>query len=269
MLSKGYIFDIKKYSINDGPGIRTTVFFKGCPLKCWWCHNPESQKTFPEEFPGCTFRWTTSYDSENKSIVGSEVSSDYVMNEIEKDIPFYEESNGGVTFSGGEPMMQIDFLYELLLRCKSKDINTAIDTTGYTDYENFERIYNITDIFLYDLKLMDNKLHLEYNGVPNRKIHENLIRLSSLGDKIILRIPIIPTITNTSQNINEMIKFIACLKNIRGIDLLPYHKSANAKYEKMKIENRLPNLEPPAKEEMEKAKEIFSQFDCPVKIGGY
>ena len=191
------------------------------------------------------------------------------MKEIEKDIPFYEESKGGVTFSGGEPMLQIDFLSELLMQCKLKNINTAIDTTGYTDFENLEKIYDTTDLFLYDLKLMDNDLHIEYTGVPNPTIHKNLQKLTERGNKVILRIPVIPGITTSSQNIDQMLKFISSLKTVRGIDLLPYHKSANSKYAKMKKENKLPELEPPTKEEMEELKEKFSTCSQTVKVGGY
>jgi pyruvate formate lyase activating enzyme len=269
MSTKGYIFDIKKYSINDGPGIRTTVFFKGCPLRCWWCHNPESQRKLPEEFEECTFRWHLSHDYENKNRVGSEVNSDQVMKEIEKDIPFYEESKGGVTFSGGEPMLQIDFLNDLLTRCNNKNIHTAVDTTGYTEFEKLERIYDVTDLFLYDLKLMNNDLHLKYTGVSNEKILENLKKLTKLGNKVVLQIPVIPTITDSGKNLDEMIKFISSLKNIREINLLPYHKSAGTKYSKMKKENKLPDLEPPTSGEMEKIKLSFSITGHSVKIGGY
>lgn len=269
MVKKGYIFDIKKYSINDGPGIRTTVFFKGCPLKCWWCHNPESQRVLPEQFDDCNFRWHISHDYENRNRIGSEVTSSEVMKEIEKDVPFYEESNGGATFSGGEPMLQINFLNELLNRCKEKNIHTAVDTTGYTDFKNFELVYNATDIFLYDLKLMDDNLHIHYTGVSNKIIHENLKRLSDAGNKIILRIPVIPSITDTAENLDLMVEFITSLKSIRGINLLPYHKSAGAKYSKMKKENKLPDLEPPSNEEMDNIKYRFSSTGYDVKIGGY
>jgi pyruvate formate lyase activating enzyme len=269
MSIKGYIFDIKKYSINDGPGIRTTVFFKGCPLKCWWCHNPESQRKLPEEFEECTFRWHLSHDYENKKRVGSEVTSEEVMIEIEKDVPFYEESDGGATFSGGEPILQINFLNDLLIRCKEKNIHTAIDTTGYTDFKNLELIYNSTDLFLYDLKLMNDDLHIKYTGVSNKIIHANLKRLSDSGNKVVLRIPVVPTITDTEENLDEMIKFIMSLKNIREINLLPYHKSAESKYNKMKKENKLPDLEPPNSEEMNSIKSKFESTGFNVKIGGY
>jgi len=263
----GYIFDIKKYSINDGPGIRTTVFFKGCPLKCWWCHNPESQNTVPEEISGCRFRWRVSYDDKEIK-AGRHVSVNQVMKEIEKDIPFYEESKGGVTFSGGEPMLQIEFLYKLLEQCKSKEIHTAIDTTGYVDYKDLERIYDLVNLFLYDLKLMDDILHQKYTGVSNKVIHENIKRLSERGNKIVLRIPIVPTITDTEKNISEMINFIKKLKNIMEIHLLPFHKTAESKYEKMKRENKLSNLETPSTEEMNILSERFSSINPNVKVGG-
>lgn len=268
MQASGFIFDIKKYSINDGPGIRTTIFFKGCPLKCWWCHNPESREPEPEEFPDCLFRWNPNYDSDLKNVVGRKVTTAEVMKEIEKDIPFYQQSKGGATFSGGEPMLQIDFLNSLLKKCKSKDINTAIDTTGYTDYKNFERVYEMTDYFLYDLKLMNDDEHIKYTGVSNKNIHVNLRKLTDAGNKVILRIPIIPTITDTSQNLDEMLNFIMSLKTVLEIDLLPFHKTAKSKYEKMRKENRLPNLEPLTAIEMDSIKNKFSRLGYPVKIGG-
>ncbi|NWF89921.1 MAG: glycyl-radical enzyme activating protein [Ignavibacteriaceae bacterium] len=268
MQVSGLIFDIKKYSINDGPGIRTTIFFKGCPLNCWWCHNPESRASEPEEFSGRLSRWNPDFENMNRNVVGRKVTTANVMKEIEKDIPFYQQSKGGVTFSGGEPMLQIDFLSCLLEKCKLIDINTAVDTTGYSDYKNYERIYETTDYFLYDLKLMDDHEHIKYTGASNKIIHENLRRLTSAGNKVILRIPIIPTITNTSKNIDEMVNFISSLEKVREIDLLPFHKSANSKYEKMKKENKLPNLVPLNEEEIEFLREKFSKLGYPLKIGG-
>ena len=268
MQNSGYIFDIKKYSVNDGPGIRTTVFFKGCPLNCWWCHNPESQKGEPEHIDNCLFRWNLNYDSTQRNKIGSQVFVDEVMKEIEKDLPFYEESHGGATFSGGEPMLQIDFLQSLLEECKKKNVNAAIDTTGYAPFTDFEKIYEHTDIFLYDLKLMNDNLHYEYSGVSNKLIHENLKKLSSLGNKIILRIPIIPTITDTEENISQTISFISALKNIREIDLLPFHNTAKSKYERMQKENKVVNLTAPTKEYMNELKNRFTQLGIPIMVGG-
>lgn len=264
----GYIFDIKKYSINDGPGIRTTVFLKGCPLNCFWCHNPESQNNNPEEIQDCSFRWRPANNYSASKTIGYKISVDDLIHEIEKDNLFYEESNGGVTFSGGEPMLQFEFLQNILIACKENNFNTAVDTTGYTKFSNIEEILNYTDIFLYDLKLMNDEQHKYYCGVSNKIIHENLIKLTSVSKKIFLRIPIIPTITDTEENLTSMIKFISKLKNIKEIDLLPFHNTAKSKYEKMKKENKVNNLIPPNDEDMERIKNKFSQLNIPIKIGG-
>lgn len=268
MQTHGYIFDIKKFSVNDGPGIRTTVFFKGCPLTCWWCHNPESQRELPEEIDGCTFRWNFSNSTSSSKTIGSRISVDHIMNEIKKDIPFYEESNGGVTISGGEPMLQKEFLYSLLYSCKQNDISTAIDTTGYAPFVDFEKIYELIDLFLYDLKLIDEQEHINYCGIPNTLIHDNLTLLTEIGNKVVLRIPIIPSITDTGKNISSMIDLISRLKNIREIDLLPYHNSATKKYERMNKENKINQIKAPTKEVMLELKSRFEQLNIPVKIGG-
>lgn len=264
----GYIFDIKKYSVNDGPGIRTTVFFKGCPLNCFWCHNPESQNNIPEEIEDCTFRWRPSNNYSSSKTIGFKISVDELIKEIEKDNFFYEESNGGVTFSGGEPMLQINFLEKLLIACKDNNFNTAIDTTGYAKFSDFEKILDYTDIFLYDLKLMNDEQHKYYCGVSNKIIHDNLVELSQKAINIFLRIPIIPTITDTNENLLSMIEFISKLSNIKEIDLLPFHNTAKSKYEKMKRENKVANLVPPNDEEMQRIKNKFSQLNIPIKIGG-
>lgn len=197
-----------------------------------------------------------------------EVSCNEVMKEVEKDIPFYEESGGGVTFSGGEPMLQIDFLKELLFSSKQLDINTAVDTTGYTDFVNFEKIYALTDLFLYDLKLMNSEKHIEFTGVSNNIILKNLTLLSQMDNKIILRIPIIPSITDTEENIGDMLDYISSLKNIRGITLLPFHKTADSKYEKMKMENKVSQILPPDNGHMQQLKKQFSSLCKNISIGG-
>ena len=267
MSVSGYIFDIKKYSVNDGPGIRTTVFFKGCPLTCWWCHNPESQRNEPVEIENCSFRWNLHHTGKSNT-VGTKIFVDEVIAEVEKDWVFYEESGGGVTFSGGEPMLQLNFLYSILRECSRIDLHTAIDTTGYAPFKDFEKIYDVTNIFLYDLKLMDSNLHFDYCGIPNELIHENLKKLSSLGNKIVLRIPIIPSITDTEENISSMISFIDKLKNVREIDLLPFHSTAKSKYERMKKLNKVAEFVVPTNERMTELKNRFNQLGIPIKIGG-
>ena len=165
-------------------------------------------------------------------------------------------------------MLQIDFLHSLLTECKKLEINAAVDTTGFLPFEYFERIYDLTDLFLYDLKLMDEQKHIIYSGVSNKHIHNNLKYLTERGRKVVIRIPIIPAITDTPENIEQILSFISSLKNISEVDLLPFHKIAGAKYEKMNIENKVHGIEPPAKETMTLLKEKFSSFGYTVKIGG-
>ncbi|MFO7890106.1 MAG: glycyl-radical enzyme activating protein, partial [bacterium] len=204
----GTIFDIKKYSIHDGPGIRTTVFFKGCPLRCWWCQNPESQNTKPDIIPaGISKRKFHIQYKKDKELIGMEMTAEEVMAEIRKDIIFYDESGGGVTFSGGEPLFQPDFLHQLLFKCKKEDIHTAVDTCGYASREVVERIIPLTDLFLFDLKLMDDQEHKKYTGVDFQPIKDNLIFLSNQNSVISIRIPVIPGITDTKVNLDKMIQF--------------------------------------------------------------
>lgn len=266
---KGVVFDIKKFAVHDGPGIRTTVFFKGCPLQCTWCHNPESKKKNPEEIVITSKRkcLDLSY-TETKEVIGREVSVDEIMSEIKKDIVYYDESGGGVTFSGGEPMMQPEFLKSLLTECKKNEINTCVDTSGYTEFENFENILKVTDSFNYDLKLMNDDLHIRYTGVSNKKIHENLKSLSEKGKIIYIRIPVVPGITDTEKNINESIKFLSSLISIKEVHLLPYNRLASNKYHKLREPDFHNKTSPPSNERMEELKSRFEAAGFAVKIGG-
>jgi pyruvate formate lyase activating enzyme len=267
MRETGYIFDIKKYSVNDGPGIRTAVFFKGCPLNCWWCHNPESQHMKPEKIQWNSLSWSIYSQSCSSDVIGKLVKTEEVMAEIIKDIPFYEESGGGVTFSGGEPMLQLQFLHSLLQLCKEKEIHTAVDTSGFTPYANFRKIYDHTDLFLYDLKIFDDELHKMYTGVSNRTILTNLEKLSSLGNKINIRIPVIPGINDFDDNISRIIDMLKKL-NIKQIDLLPYHSIAQSKYKKLNKEIKVSNISSQTTESLELLKTRFSETGIPVSIGG-
>ncbi|MFX1514452.1 MAG: 4Fe-4S cluster-binding domain-containing protein, partial [Promethearchaeota archaeon] len=172
MKAKGIIFDVKKYAIHDGPGIRTTVFFKGCPLRCWWCHNPEGQKEGLETIIKTQIDKNTLSDNQEETI-GREVSVVEVITEIEKDQLFYDESGGGVTFSGGEPLMQPAFLNALLDACKEKELTTTLDTCGYASWNILKKIKDKIDLFLYDIKIIDNKEHQKYTGVSNNQILSN------------------------------------------------------------------------------------------------
>ena len=233
----GVIFDLKRFAIHDGPGIRTTVFFKGCPLRCWWCHNPESHKVLPEKFEGCNIRSNINHSLSALDEVGREVTITELMEEIEKDSVFYEESGGGVTFSGGEPTMQPDFLLSLLTKCKESGLHTTVDTSGYAPTKTFEKIIDRTDLFLYDIKLMNDELHQKYTGVSNRLIQTNLKWIDDNHKNICIRIPVVPGITDTQANISDTINILLKLKNISEINLLPYHRAGEGKYSRFKKEN--------------------------------
>lgn len=226
---KGKIFEIVRGSCVDGPGIRTTVFLSGCNMRCKWCHNPES--------------WCVT-----ENII--EYTVDELFEKINRDKSYYGEK-GGVTFSGGECLLQIDFLCEILKKCKEKGIHTAIDTAGNVNWSIFEKVIPFTDLFLYDLKCYSDYLHIKYTGVSNKIIKENLEKLSSISD-IIVRIPIIPNV-----NTKEIIRMSEYLKglNIKEIELLPYHSLGESKYKKLGI--KFNKFEVPTDIEMKKYEEIF------------
>ena len=266
---KGIIFNIQRFAIHDGPGIRTTVFFKGCPLRCWWCHNPESHKILPEKFDGCNLRrgFDQSF-SMDKDEIGKDISVDELVNEIVKDRVFYEESNGGVTFSGGEPLMQYEFLSQVLGECKSTGIHSTVDTSGYASNEVIKKAAENTELFLYDLKLMNDDLHQKFTGVSNQIILKNLVELDQLGKKIIIRIPIVPEITDTNENLFAIRGFISYLNNIIEVNLLPYHRAGEGKYIKYGRENKMGDTVSPERKNLENIRDFFSESKYKVKIGG-
>jgi len=266
---KGIIFNIQRFAIHDGPGIRTTVFFKGCPLNCWWCHNPESHKTLPEKIEGCNLRrgFDQSFSME-KDEIGKEFSVDELMNEIVKDKIFFEESDGGVTFSGGEPLMQPEFLIELLKECNSNGVHSAVDTSGYADSAIIDHVSPYSDLFLFDLKLMNDDDHQKYTGVSNQVILRNLNELDQLGKKMVIRIPIVPGLTDTDENLRAIRGFISYLNNLVEVNLLPYHRAGEGKYIKYGKENKMNETNSPDAKSLEDIKQLFSGLKCRVKIGG-
>lgn len=254
------IFDIQKNSFIDGPGIRTTVFFKGCNLRCKWCHNPESQsfnremmfwknkcvdcgkckKLCQYELSKCDFcaKCTVYCPAHAREVCGKEYSVYEVLEEVSKDKIFYNYSGGGVTFSGGECMLQIDFLESLLRKCRFMDIHSAVDTAGDVPWEYFERIIPYTNVFLYDVKCFSEELHLKGTGVSNRRILENLKKLSDIfnGD-LIIRIPLIPSFNDDLQEIEKIAEFLKNI-NYKKVDILPYHSMGNNKYAALGKENQ-------------------------------
>jgi len=264
---KGIVFDIKRFAIHDGPGIRTTIFFKGCPLRCWWCHNPESQDIEPEtdikkiQLDGVMFV--------QKRTAGQWMTVEEVMLEIDKEAPFYEESGGGVTFSGGEPLMQPDFLLELLMACKAKGYHTAVDTSGHSRSDFIERILPYTDLFLFDLKHLDLKKHREYTGVGNRLILENLTMIAKSNSRIIIRIPVIPNINDSEANFSEIKQYLESFSGkLNEVHLLPYHSFAKNKYEKFNKTNKLADLKDLKKTDLSNVQKFFQNSGFVVKIGG-
>lgn len=256
---RGAIFNIKKFALHDGPGIRTTVFMKGCALKCWWCHNPESIRKI-------------------EKINGGDLCSDeanvkfYTPIElfqiIKKDRMFYEESGGGVTFSGGEPMLQTEFINEIFIMCKKEDINTTVDTSGFITYDKFEEILPVTDLFLYDLKLMNDEDHIKFTGISNIPIKKNLQFLLKDRANVIIRIPLIPGITDTPQNINATVEFLSGLNGIKRIDLLPYNELYEAKYTRTNTVPKLKGLISQTNEELIAIKEKFTTLKTEITFRG-
>ena len=298
---KGTVFDVKKFSIHDGPGIRTTVFFKGCPMDCWWCHNPESQAPGPEMMfrarrcihcgacaPACPQGAISiegdvvTTDGEKctlcgacveicyaqaREMVGQKMTVAQVMAQIEQDVVFYDESGGGVTFSGGEPLSQRDFLLALLRACKEKEIHTTLDTCGLATWDALESVREHVDLFLYDLKLVDDARHLKFTGVSNALILKNLRALSERGHDIMLRVPIVPGVNDADEDVRHIGALAATLPHLQGVDILPYHHIHVDKYERLNKVYRLPDTRPPSPERMAEITHILQGFDLDVKTG--
>jgi len=301
-LTTGLIFDIRKYSVHDGPGIRTTVFFKGCPLHCLWCHNPEGQSMTPElmvrtgrclkdcsecllaceetalikvaDLPvldksRCTAcgKCAEACPTLAVEVVGRRMDISEVMAAIDKDKIFMDESGGGVTFSGGEPLAHPDFLSELLSQCKRKGIHTAVDTCGFAPAEALDKIVDQVDLFLYDLKLMDEERHKKYTGQSSAIILENLSRLAHKEKKIIIRLPLVSGVNDDEANLSEMAGFLRSLKTVTEISLLPFHRMGKEKYKGLQKQNASEHLNPPSRERLEKIKSGLESHGFSVRVG--
>ena len=265
---KAKIFEIKKFAVHDGDGIRTTVFFKGCPLRCVWCHNPEglSAKTetafYEHKCIGCGECKKAGFTTEDclgeaRVEYGKEITVDALIPLLLEDKDFFENSGGGITLSGGECLMQADFCTELLKRLKKNGIHTAVDTCGYVSREALNKVIPYTDIFLYDLKAYDKDVHIKCTGVSNEIILKNLLYLDTLGKNVEIRIPLVPNY-NDGQ-IEKIANFLKPLKNISKIRILPYHNLAGSKYEALDIKNTLPSRIP-TDEELKKARDLIKNI---------
>lgn len=267
-MNKAIIFDIQRNSFVDGPGIRTTVFFKGCNLKCTWCHNPEGQRPEKEilfyrnKCTGCgKCKGLTAEDNDfichygAKEICGKEYTADEILSEIAKDKRFYLASGGGVTFSGGECMLQVDFLAEILKKCRQNGIHTAVDTAGNVPFESFEKIIPYADMFLYDIKSADDGIHRKYTGVSNKLILENLAKLLELKVCVWVRIPVIPSVNDTEKEMCKIKAFFEQNGYPEKIEFLPYHAMGEYKYEALGRKTEI--FAAPDKENLIKLKNII------------
>lgn len=249
-----YIFNIQGFSIHDGPGIRTTVFFQGCPLQCIWCHNPEGIPQLLDK-PGGS--------PEHTGIRKYAVNQ--LMEELLKDKAFYDESGGGVTFSGGEPLMQTAFLIEILNQLRKENIHTAIDTSGYAPQAVFREVVDLADMVLFDLKIIDNSKHELYTGTGNKLIHNNLKYLADSGIPFRIRIPLVNKITAEEENLMQIANLLTTYKNVE-IDLLSYHDLGRGKREKLGRGKR--KLTAPGRAKTEKIRQLFESRGYNVNIGG-
>jgi len=255
-MTSGLILNIQRYSVHDGPGIRTTVFLKGCPLRCTWCHNPESQapeaemavaesrcircgacrKVCPNDGAASSSGRCTrcgacveACPTGAREMLGREMTVGEVIAEVLKDRIFFDDSGGGVTFSGGEPLAQLGFLGEALSACRREGLHTAVDTCGYCVREDLLAVAPLTDLFLYDLKIIDDERHREHTGESNAMILDNLRELGQVHENIWLRIPVVPGVNDDAPQLEAAARLAASLPGVRRVNLLPYHSLGTRK----------------------------------------
>jgi pyruvate formate lyase activating enzyme len=301
-MQRGLVFDVKRYSIHDGPGIRTTVFLQGCPLSCTWCHNPESRS--PSSFVhvragsciGCgscavacpegaitlapqgmhtdetrcqrCWECVEACPAACRELVGKEMSVDEVLAEIDKDRVYYEETHGGATFSGGEPLLQPDFLLALLRACGERGIHRAVDTCGHAPTELLLRVAQETELFLYDLKTLDVELHQRTTGVPLEGILANLRELARAGSRVRVRIPLIPGISDADENVDRAGELLRSLPGVDDLSVLPYHASARNKHARFGLPWRMEHDEEIPEERVREIARRFEGFGLNVHVGG-
>lgn len=254
----GRIFDIQRFSTHDGSGIRTLVFLKGCPLRCRWCCNPESQLY---EIQQMTL-------GGNTKTVGRDVTVEEVLKEVLRDRMYYRRSGGGVTLSGGESLTQPDFAVALLTACQENGVHTAIETTGFAAPETIERYLPVLDCVLMDIKHMDSQKHQEFTTRPNDRILQNARLIAKKAKRLIIRVPVIPTFNDTESEIGAIAAFAASLPNVREIHLLPYHRMGMDKYTGLGREYTMGHITPPTAEHMELLRKKAESYGLKALIGG-
>ena len=255
---KGRIFDIQRYSIHDGGGIRTIVFLKGCPLRCKWCCNPEGQHYNVEKMTL----------GGKEKIVGQDVTVDEIIDIVERDRIYYRRSGGGITLSGGESLTQPDFAVALLKTAKERGINTAMESTGFADFSVISRYLPYLDLYLMDIKHMNSAKHKEFTSQPNELILENAKKITDAGTRLIVRTPVIPTFNATKEEIGEIAKFASSLKGVTQMHILPYHRIGTDKYKGLNRDYSLTGIEPPSKELMNELLEVVNSYGLKGQIGG-
>jgi pyruvate formate lyase activating enzyme len=295
----GTVFDIKRYTLHDGPGIRVSVHLKGCPLSCWWCHNPESQRFEPQLLfkrnlcIGCMMcvgacpngAVTPDIETDAEKCLGSGECADVcpaeargicgrdmeiaeVMDEILKELIFFEQSGGGVTISGGEPLSQSNFTLGLLEECKRRGVSTAIDTCGFVDSDSLMAAASLADLFLYDVKHMDPEKHKKYTGADNEIILSNLTKLGESGAEINARMPFVPGVNTDESNLRALGRFLSGVKGVTFLSLLPYHNAAEDKHDRWGMEFKLRGTYPPTANSLAAAAAITENCGVRTVIGG-
>ena len=255
---KGRIFNIQRFSIHDGYGIRTIVFFKGCYMRCAWCCNPESQE----------YGLETLAENGKEKLVGRDVTVEEIMPELLADMPYYRRSGGGITLSGGECLAQHEFARDLLKACRENGLHTAIESTANVPYSHIEQVLPYLDLFLMDVKLMDGAKHKEYTGAENALILENAKKLAQSGVELVIRTPVVPGVNDTREEIGAIARFAASLKTVKEHHLLPYHRLGQDKYDGLGRSYALKGIEPPSRERMEDLKACAEESGLHVQIGG-
>lgn len=297
---EGLVFNIMRFSLHDGPGIRTTVFLKGCPLRCDWCHNPESLSPAPEVIffedrcvragecvracPNGALRLDgrlildplrcrrcgdcgETCPAGARQLVGRWMTVPDVLAEVLRDQVFFDESGGGITISGGEPLMQPDFLEALLTACHARGLGTVVETSGFAETGIVRRIAAAVDLFLYDVKLIDRDRHRQFTGVNNDLILRNLALLAERGGPLIVRVPVVPGVNDGEDDVESLSRFLSPL-GLRRVDLLPYHRIGSDKYRRLHLPYRMEGVEPPSAERMERLAARLRTDGFTVRIGG-
>ncbi|MBQ9115622.1 MAG: glycyl-radical enzyme activating protein [Clostridia bacterium] len=255
---KGRIFDIQRFSVHDGPGVRTIIFLKGCPLRCRWCCNPESQEWNIQEM---------TLGGQTKT-VGRDVTVGEIMDEIIGDRPYYRRSGGGITLSGGESLGQPEFAVALLKSAKNAGITTAIETTGYASREVVASYLPYLDTVLMDIKHMDGEKHKEFTGRDNALILDNARFIAESGAHLVIRTPVVPTFNDTIEEIGDIARFAASLPGVKEHHLLPYHRIGTDKYAGLGRKYTLPDIMPPSDEKMQELLSVVNGIGLKGQIGG-